>query len=318
MNTKILNAFNKVKTKTVKHSPEILAVTGVVGIVTSGVMACKATLKLKDILTEKESDMQTVHEVRERLNNGEVLKLKDGSDYTEKDLKKDITTVYIQIGRKIAKLYAPAVILGTLSVVSMLASNNILRKRNAALTAAYAAVEKGFKEYRKNVVERFGEKVDYQLAHNLKEVEVEETVVDEKGKQKTVKKTVEVANGTDYSPYARIFDESNPNWEKSSEHNMFFLKSVEMFANDKLRAKGRLFLNEIYEDLGFEPTAAGQVVGWEYDPSDETKDSYVSFGIHEIYNVSEDQAERKTAFVNGYERSIVLDFNVDGNILKNM
>lgn len=306
--------FGKIKFGVKKHSPEILIVAGVIGTVTSAVMACKATTKVGDIMEEKDEVLDHIHGAAERIKSGESLKTKDGEDYTMETVKKDTTIVYFQTGLKLAKLYAPSVILGALSITSILTSNNILRKRNVALSAAYAALDKGFKEYRDRVVERFGEKVDHQLRHNIKEVEVEEVVTDEKGKEKTVKKIIEVVDGDTHSPYAKVFDESNPNWEKDAEHNLFFLKSVQSFMNDKLKANGHVFLNEVYRELGFDDTKAGQVVGWIYDPNNEIGDNYIDFGIMDIYTCSRSEAERKSAFINGYERNIILDFNVDGNI----
>lgn len=314
MKMNLTRTIGKIKFGFKKHSPEILVVAGVVGTVTSAVMACKATTKVNDILEEKDDTLEKIHRATEKLEAGEKLETKDGEAYTLDTVKKDTAAVYIQTGIKLVKLYAPSVILGALSLGSILTSNNILRKRNMALSAAYAALDKGFKEYRGRVIERFGEKVDHQILHNIKEVEVEEVVTDENGKEKKVKKTIEVIDGNQYSPYAKIFDECNPNWEKSPEHNLFFLKSVQNFMNDKLRANGHVFLNDVYRELGFEDTKAGQVVGWIYDPDNETGDNYIDFGIYDIYNCSHSEAERKSAFVNGYERSVILDFNVDGNI----
>lgn len=314
MKMNLTRTIGKIKFGFKKHSPEILVVAGVVGTVTSAVMACKATTKVNDILEEKDDTLEKIHRATEKLEAGEKLETKDGEAYTLDTVKKDTATIYIQTGVKLVKLYAPSVILGALSITSILTSNNILRKRNVALSAAYAALDKGFKEYRGRVIERFGEKVDHQLLHNIKEIEVEEVVTDEKGKEKKIKKTVEVIDGDQHSPYAKIFDEYNPNWEKSPEHNLFFLKSVQNFMNDKLRANGHVFLNEVYKELGFDDTKAGQVVGWIYDPENPNGDNYIDFGIYDVYNCSKSEAERKTAFVNGYERSIILDFNVDGNI----
>lgn len=306
--------FSKIKFGVKKHSPEILVIAGVVGTVTSAVMACKATTKVDDILEEKDKTLEKIHKANERLENGEQLKTKDGEDYTLENVRQDTAAIYIQTGIKFVKLYAPAAILGALSITSILTSNNILRKRNVALSAAYAALDKGFKEYRSRVIERFGEKVDRQIRYNLKEVEVEETVTDEKGKEKTIKKTIEVSEGELYSPYAKIFDESNPNWEKSPEHNLFFIKSVQNFMNDKLKAEGHVFLNDVYRELGFEDTKAGQIVGWVYDEDNSVGDNYIDFGLYDVFSKNEDMNERKAAFINGYEPSVILDFNVDGNI----
>ena len=307
----ISKTFNKAVFLTKKHSPEILMITGVVGIITSGVMACKATLKVNDILEEAKSDIEKVHTV---LNDESVTEEK----YSEMDSKKDLAAIYVQTGLKLAKVYGPSLIIGTLSITSMFASNNILRKRNVALAAAYAVVDKSFKEYRGRVIDRFGEEVDRQIKYNLKTMKVDEVITDENGKEKKVKKKIEVGGPDMYSPYAIIFDETNPYWEKDAELNKFFLQSRQAQANDKLRANGYLFLNDVYEMLGHEKTKAGQVVGWVYDPDSGEGDNYIDFGLYDIYTKPKYEAEAKAAFINGYERSVIIDFNVDGNIWEKM
>lgn len=300
---KMSRTFHKTSFQIKKHSPEILIVAGVVGTVTSAVMACKATTKLSEILDETKDTLDTIHD---GVKNGHIM----GTEYTEENGKKDTTIVYVQTGLKIAKLYAPAVALGTLSLVSIVASNNILRTRNAALAAAYATVDKGFKEYRGRVVERFGKELDRELKYNIKAKEIEETVVDENGEEKKVKKTVDVVDPNTISDYARFFDDGCKGWDKNAEYNLMFLKQTQCYANDQLKTRGHLFLNEVYDMLGIPRTKAGNIVGWVYDENnpDHEGDNYVDFGIYDLYN------ERKRAFVNGYERTILLDFNVDGDI----
>lgn len=295
---------NKIGFKFKKHSPEILVVAGVIGTVASAVMACRATTKVSGIIDNAKEEIEKVHTVMEDESYADK--------YSEEDSKKDLTIIYAQTGLKIAKLYAPSVILGILSLGGIVASNNILRKRNVALAAAYATIDNSFKDYRKRVVERFGEEVDKQLKYNIKAKQVEETVVDENGKEKKVKTTVDVVNPDEISDYAKFFDEASPYWEKDPEFNLTFLKIQEKYANDLLKAQGYLFLNDVYKSLGLEPTKAGQVVGWIYDPDNPDVDNYVDFGIYDVSN------ERKRAFVNGYERNILLDFNVDGNIWESM
>lgn len=297
----LTRSFHRVGFKLKKHSPEILVVAGVVGTVTSAVMACKATTKLSEVLEEGKENIDTIHGYVETEGYSEK--------YTEEDEKKDLTIVYAQTAVKVAKLYAPAVVLGTLSITAMLASNNILRKRNLALAAAYTAVDKSFKEYRGRVVERFGEELDRELKYNIKAKEVEETVVNEDGTETTVKKTINVANPSEYSEYAKFFDCGCIGWDKDPEYNLLQLKAQQDYANDLLRTKGHLYLNEVYDMLGIPRTRAGQVVGWIYDEKNPIGDNFVDFGIYDGHKPS------NRDFVNGYERAILLDFNVDGNIL---
>ena len=288
-----------------KHSPEILAAVGVVGTVTSAVMACKATTKVSDILEETKQQVDDVHMVLEDENISD-------EKYSENDAKKDLAIIYAQSSVKFVKLYAPAVALGVLSIGCMLSSNHILRKRNVALAAAYTAVDKTFKEYRGRVVDRFGKEIDRELKYGIKAKKITETVVDEEtGKEKKVKKTVDVIdeNVTGYSDYARFFDELNPNYEKDAEFNLMFLRAQQQYANDLLISRGYLFLNDVYDMIGVPRTKAGQIVGWVYDENNPVGDNYVDFGMYDIHRPGARE------FVNGYEKAILLDFNVDGNIL---
>ena len=300
MKEKLMKTYKKVELKAIKHSPEILAGVGVVGVVGSLVMACKATTKLSDILEESKEQLDKIKEVAADPAYEEK--------YSQDDAKKDTTITYVQTAMKVTKLYAPSVILCASSLGCLLASNNILKKRNAALSAAYMTVDKSFKEYRKRVADRFGEEVEKEIRYNIKAEEI--TKVDENGNEVT--ETVKVMDGTDdpnsYSDYARFFDESCAAWQNDAEYNLTFLKAQQQYANDLLKAKGRLFLNEVYRMLGIDETKAGQVVGWVYNPDNPTGDNFVDFGI---YNM---QRERVRAFVNGYEPNILLDFNVDGVI----
>lgn len=301
--TEIMKSVSGITSKAVmklkKHSPEILVIAGVAGTVVSAVIACKATTKVGEILDETKETLDTIHTGME---TGAI----NGQEYTTEDGKKDTVVVYAQTGMKLAKLYAPAIILGSLSITSILASNNILRKRNVALGAAYAAVDKSFKEYRGRVIERFGEQVDTELKYGIKAKKFEEVEVDpETGKEKKVKKTVMVADPNLQSDYAVYFDNRSRCYESNPDYNLMFLKAQQAFANDKLQTRGHLFLNEVLDDLDLPRTSAGQIVGWTKDGPD----GYVNFRIVEV--------ERETAD-GRHEPVLLLDFNVEGNVWEKM
>ena len=254
---------------------------------------------MAEILDETKGTLDTIHEGME---TGAI----NGQEYTTEDGKKDTVVVYAQTGMKLAKLYGPAIILGTLSITSILASNNILRKRNVALGAAYAAIDKSFKEYRGRVIERFGEQVDTELKYGIKAKKFEEIEVDpETGKEKKVKKTVMVADPNLQSDYAVYFDSKSRNYETNPDYNCMFLKAQQAFANDKLQTRGHLFLNEVLDDLDLPRTPAGQIVGWTKDGPD----GYVNFRIVEVERETEDGR---------HEPALLLDFNVEGNIWEKM
>ena len=308
--TEIMNSLSRTVgragLKLKKHSPEILVFSGIASLIGAGVMACKATTKFDEVMAESQEKVDQINAYVEEKGYSE--------EYTEKDHSKDLAIMKVKSGLKIAKLYGPSIALGTLGTVSILAGTNILKKRNAALAAAYTVVDKSFKDYRSRVVDRFGKDLDRELRYNIKATEVEETVIDEKtGKEKTVKKTVEVVDGSTidkYSPYAKFFCEGCIGWDKNAEYNRMFLHRQQDFFNDRLKAKGHVFLNEVYDALGIDRTEAGQIVGWVYDEVNPVGDNYIDFGM---LNINSEAARR---FANGIEPRILLDFNVDGPILE--
>lgn len=282
-----------------KHSPEILMVAGIAGTIVGTVLACKATTKVSEIIEEKNKNVEDVHTCLED----------NTKEYTEEDSKKDLTIIYAQTGVKLFKLYAPAIGVMVLSFASIIAGHKVLKKRNIAIAAAYAAIDKGFKQYRKNVIEEFGEGVDQQMRFGLKSKEIKKKDKDGKTVKETEYYIDPDANPLDnISEYARFFDASSENFAKDPEYNMMFLRRQQDYANEMLKARGHLFLNEVYDLLDIPRSKAGQVVGWVYDKNGNTKgDNYVDFGLYR-----NDQGTRR--FVNGLEYNILLDFNVDGVI----
>lgn len=263
-----------------KHSPQMLFAAGIAGAITSTVVACKATLKLEAVIDDIEYEVNDVKQHRDEYST---------------DYFKDLTYVYAKGAYRVGKLYAPAVIMGTASVGALTGSHVTLTRRNAGLTAAYAATQKAFDEYRERVQEELGEKKEADIHHAIKILDV----VDENGK----KIKVPHADPNKWSMYARFFEESNVNWQKNAELNRIFVTAQQNYANHLLHARGHVFLNEVYDMLGLPRCKAGQVVGWVVG---EGGDNFIDFGIYEAAN---------SDFVNGAERNIILDFNVDGSVL---
>ena len=298
---KVSTSLSKTAFKLKKASPELLIVSGAIGVVAAAVGACCATRKIDTILDEHKADVEKIHELE---NNEEVV------DYTHKDAQHDLTVTYARTAWKLVKLYAPSVILGAVSLGCMITSNQILRKRNAALMAAYSAVDGAFKKYRKNVIERFGEEVDKELRFNTRKEEIVEEQEDENGKKKKVKKQINVQkDAPELSDYARCFDELNPNYQSNPYFNRTFLTNAQSTLQTILEGRGYLFLNEVYRLIGFPETRAGQIVGWRMDGDG---DHRVDFGIYDV------SIERNRNFQLGYEPAVWLDFNVDGPIIDYM
>lgn len=285
-----------------KYSPEILLTVGIVGTVGGAILACRATLRVEEVLDEHNAKVSKVKECWAKVEDGEI----SIENYSQKDYKKDLTVIYTQTTVEFIKLYGPAVTLGMASIACILGGHNIMRKRNVALMAAYKAVEEGFAAYRQRVIEDQGEEKDYMYKHGFKAEQVVETVVDEDGKSHKVKKTVLVkTDPNQVSQYARFFDESCREWCSTPEYNRMFLQSQQNYFNNALIAKGHLFLNEVYEALGMPHSPAGAVVGWILSKDG---NNFVDFGLFD------GNRDKVRDFINGNEPSILLDFNVDGVI----
>lgn len=266
------------------NAPSLLFGAGVAGMVGSTVLACRATLKLEEVLHESANDLEVARTIQHE-------------KYSEGDRQRDTAIIYSRMFGSVVKLYGPSVLLGAASVGCLTKSHNILQERNLALTAAYAAVDEAFKTYRARVVERHGEDEDRKLRYETEEVEVYDEDLGNNVK------TTRIAPG-EPSMYARFFDPLSRNWSKEPEYNLVFLLSIQNYFNDMLKVRGHVFLNEVYRELDLTHTKAGSVVGWIL--SDEG-DNYIDFGIYK-------ENEKAIDFVNGREGSILLDFNVDGTI----
>lgn len=271
-----------------KNSPTIMFAGGVVGVVTTTVLACKATLKLEDILDES-SDL---HEKAMGLNH---------PDYSDADRQKDHRIIKVQTAVKVVKLYSPAIAVGALSIAALTGSHIVLNKRNAAVMAAYSALDKGFNEYRARVRDELGNDKDREFRYGSETRT--ELVADENGEAQTI--TYKAVPPGIPSIYAKFFDEFSSSWSREPEYNHIFLNCQQNYANDLLHARGHVFLNEVYDRLGLPRTKAGAVVGWVVSKDG---DNFIDFGVFD------QDSERVRAFVNGQEKSILLDFNVDGVI----
>ena len=271
-----------------KYAPEILTGVGIAGVIGGTVLIARATTHLEEEVAKFESEKLTADHRHE------------AGELDDKEYQKALAGIYVRFVMTLTKLYGSGVSLEIASIASILAAHGIMRSRNAALLGAYKAVESAFTAYRARLIEEFGEEKDYEYRNGIRTERIEDP---ETGKKVTRK----IQDPNHYSQYARFFDEGNPNWEEFPQYNFLFVKNQQNWANDRLHARGFLFLNEVYEQLGIAQTQAGQIVGWVVGK--EGGDHYVDFGV---FNGDE---PKKRAFVNGEELSVLLDFNVDGVIL---
>jgi len=259
-----------------KHLPHIMFGAGIGGVVTSVVLACRATLTLSDKLDDMHND---------------VSKIK--ADPTTSNDTKQLVRAYSQNAAIVAQLYTPAVLIGVVSIGALTGSHVALTRRNTALTAAYAGLSRAYGDYRNRVRGDVGKEREHDLYHSITSKEL---IIDGK------KELVKTADPNTWSIYARFFDEASTQWQKNSELNRVYVQCQQNYLNHLLHARGHVFLNEAYDALGLERSSAGQVVGWVVE---DEGDNYIDFGMFEASN---------SRFLNGTERSILLDFNVDGVI----
>lgn len=298
INTKTLRkSFKKAQLTVRKHSPEILMVAGVIGTVAGAVMACKETLELEDVLDECKQEKM---ELEEQYATCE--------EYSEDALKKDQVKLTIKQAAKIVKLYAPSVIMEVTSIGVIFASNDIMRKRNASMAAAYATLNSMYKRYRQNVIESYGEEVDKDMRFGVKHEKV--TEIDEDGnKVKIDARIVDLDNtALAISDYSRFFQAGCKGFDASSgRYNLLYLKGIQAMFNNKLIADGYVMLNDVYRELGFDTIPEGWSIGWVYDEENPIGDNYIDFGLYEARN-------KNQRAVNDWEPVILMDFNVDGNL----
>lgn len=293
-------AMGRTKLLLVKNAPAILTYGGIVVTGVGIYLFCKASMKLEPI---REDHRDTIGYIQDKIDDGKI---------TEKEGRRAIFDERRDYCWELIKLYGPAATTTITGFTMILGGHRIISKRSAAISAAYKALEEGYSQYRQRVREDLGDEYDRKYLYGLKEETEEVTVVGADGQEKKLETTIykpgdrtpeEIARNV--SPYARFFDEYSTQWTRNPEYNLMFLNARQNYANDKLRAKGHLFLNEVYEMLGLPHTQAGSVVGWVLNKGG---DNCVDFGIYDL----RDQIKR--AFVNGFEPSILLDFNVDGVI----
>ena len=284
-----------------KNSPEILLGAGIVGFVGTVVLACRATCRADEVLEfhrKKIKDINDAKEIADADPEGEM-------SYDIEIYRQDKAIRYLKTTGSLAKLYAPTVAVGTLSLACILTSRNIMQKRYLGVVAAYNGLSAAFEEYRKRVRDEYGEGLDKHFRYGTTYEEL--PVYDENGKKTKEKEQVENTDTGMVIPNddsCRFFDSSNPNWDKNPTFSMMWLRGQQNILNDILHTRGHVFLNEVYDALGFPHTPQGAVLGW----IDGEGDNCIDFGL---YDQNKESVRR---FVNGVDNVIMLEFNHDGVI----
>ena len=282
-----------------KAAPDIMLIGGVVLSAASVVIFCKKSRETEPVI---ENFVESLEKAKEDHEDGIT---------NDKEYRRIVIGKTVKAAKDAGKAYWLPTAMWCASTGLIVGGHHILKDRNAALAAVAAGLGAELRTLHQRIVDRFGEEVDKELKYGTEIVEVETRHVDEATGEEKVEKRKLVALGdpSEHSPYARFFDESCAAWQNSAEYNLAYLLAREKEANERLKANGFLFLNDVYDMLGMERSKAGQEVGWRWIKDNPYGDNYVSFGIYN--GARKDNRD----FVNGYEPSILLDFNVDGPIL---
>lgn len=308
----IKTMLSKAKFNLKQATPDILVAAGIVTSVAAAVGFCRQTRKAIPVMDKYGENVEKIHCAHEDAIKPDAL-----VTYDERAYRKDLIDETVRTVGKLGKIYIVPIALEAVSLGCFIGGHGILKDRNVAITAAYAGIASELKGLHERIVERYGEDVDRELTHGVCVREIEEKSIDSAtGSEVTEKKLVTECDRDKndpnyYSPYARFFDETTPGWCDDPECNLYLLREREHEANVKLKNDGYLFLNDVYDMLGFKRTKAGQMVGWTYSRRGENPygDNFVSFGLDNV------EKSGMRDFVNGHTPYALLDFNVDGKIL---
>lgn len=304
--------FNKVMFWGRRRSPELLVAASIIAAAGSIVLAIKATPKAELVLEKANKDLKRI---KSDMNDDNKIANKE---YSVSLGKKELTKVYAKTSLELGKLYLPTAIGFGLTVTGILGSHRIMKGRNVALAAAYTTLENGYRSYRERVAAKVGEKVERDIFRNVYE-EDKEVIVDKDGNEVFTIKKVKGPHVKVDSDFAVIYDSNAKDWQRDTNLNLNLLALREKYLNQKLQYEGAVFLHEVYEEIGIDISSLGEsklqasrILGWIYDPADDTRDSYISFGLFDRMG---NRTEATMEALRNNDQELFLEFNVDGDIL---
>ena len=254
----IVGKANKVYTIIEPHLPAIGIAVGTVAVCAGGFMTGKACLKIDKILEDHEE--MIAHTRRE--NNGY-----SEEQYTEIERKKDVIQVYSVTAGKFFRLYAPGVGLCIFGAASIFKGYSLLKEWHGLAVSAVAALDERFSNYRGNVINELGPEADARFLSGEKEEECVVTtklpVANEDGEVELEEVTVRGFKDLVEDDFTRVFDYTNPKWESSFVLADNFIWSVQNWYTKQLQAGAidHVFLNSVFNDLGYRETGIGHFYG---------------------------------------------------------
>ena len=313
----------------IKYSPEILIGVGIAAMVGGTILACKNTLKAKEVIDTAKKEMDMIDDAKEKAKEANIT-------YSEKDVQKDTIRVIIKAVIGIAKNYGPAALAILSGILAILKGRKIYVGRIGTLYLGCKTAQASYNKLYENIKERYGEDVAKELKYGIKAEEIEEAKIKKDGTiSKKVTKKKLVTDPDNLGPYTFIwngetspkyFDDAANDQSPDNPHrndlNLKFLLDSQEYLNKIFPKRGFFFLNEILSYVGLEMTERGQYDGWIYDPKHPEKK--IDFGIFNTLIRSEFPVPKSETgdnklmvneeFLKGAETGILLDFNCDGPI----
>ena len=301
----VKGAANTVWFEAKKRSPEILLGLGTAGIIGTIFLSNKETSAAKEVIERHKEGREEI-----------ITASQYPEEYSHQDMIRDKFNLYKNTGVDLLKVYWPSITLGVASFGCIFASYGIMKGRNAAILAAYNAVNKAYDSYRERVRTEIGDEAEEDIHYGRRTEKIETVKKKDDGKEVKSKEKIKVftdANG--HSIYSVFFDESSTRWQKDPILNKDAIIEIERDLTDKLRGRGWLSISEAYDALGFDIDASDprlpemQLLGWRSEKYGGK--GRVDFGIMDGYR------QENVDFVNGRSRYILLDMNIDGYIYDN-
>ena len=193
-----------------RNASTILTTIGGVGVVTTSVLAVKATPKAMR-LVEKAEEAKG-----EKLTKFETIKVAGPS-------------------------YIPAVVTGAATIACIFGANALNKRQQAALMSAYALIDNSYKEYKRKVVELYGQ-------------EAADAVQAEIASDKYEESDISVAEGKEL-----FFDSYSGRYFEST---LADVRKAECEINRELNIGGYACINELYDMLGMPHIEGGSTIGW--------------------------------------------------------
>lgn len=213
--------FKSIQTSVSKHSPEILTGIGIAGMITTTVLAVKATPKALELIEDRKEELDM---------------------HPADDLPP------VEVVKAAWKPYVPAAATGIASAMCLIGASTVNSRRSAALATAYNLTTAAFNEYKEKTLETVGEK---------KEQIIRNKVAEERINKEPAKQSAIIVTGKGNT---RCFD------TVTKQRFISDIETIKSIVNELNRrmvnGEDYISLNDLYYELGLDPTKIGDELGW--------------------------------------------------------